>query len=54
MNLPKIELSTLPDLETLTGLFGSVADAARMTASDDTIVVLMAFLYQVRPTGGIF
>jgi hypothetical protein len=54
MNLPKIDLSTLPDLDLLTGLFGSLADAARVQTSDDTIVILMTFLYELNPTGGMF
>lgn len=47
MNLPKIDLSALPDLTHLTGVFGSLADKARMAASDDSVVVLMAFLYEM-------
>lgn len=44
MNLPKIDLSALPDLETLTGVFGSLAHKVDAT-SDDTIIVVMAFIY---------
>lgn len=44
MNLPKIDLSSLPDLDTLTGVFGSLAHQAQAT-SDDTIIIVMAFLY---------
>ena len=54
MNLPKIDISSLPDLETVTGLFGSLLDAARVQSSDDTIVILMTFLYELNPTGGTF
>lgn len=54
MNLPKIDLSSLPDLDTLTGVFGSLTDAARAQASDDTIIILMTFLYEMNPTRGLF
>ena len=29
MNLPKIDISSLPDLDTLTGLFGSLVNGAQ-------------------------
>lgn len=48
MDLPSIDLSSLPDLDTLTGLFGSMFDNAK-AQSDDTIVVLMTFLYDLAP-----
>lgn len=47
MNLPKIDLSSLPDLETLTGMFGSAINPSRITESDDSIIVLMTFLYEL-------
>ncbi len=53
MNLPKIDIAALPDLDTLTGLFGTLADAARVQSSDDTIVILMTFLYELNPTQGM-
>lgn len=53
MNLPKIDIASLPDLDLLTGLFGSLADAARVQSSDDTLVILMTFLYELNPTGGM-
>jgi hypothetical protein len=46
MNLPKIDLASLPDLDQLTGLFGSMADLSRVQ-SDDSIVVLMVLVYDV-------
>ena len=48
MNLPKIDLSALPDLNTLTGAFGSLfpPGSASGGTSDDTIVVLMVFVYE--------
>lgn len=54
MNLPTIDLSALPDLDTLTGLFGSLTDAARVQYSDDSIIILMTFLYEMNPTQGMF
>ena len=48
MQLPKIDLSALPDLETLTGLFGSLT--ADMPGHDDTVVILATFLSE---SGGI-
>jgi hypothetical protein len=47
MNLPKIDLSTLPDLDTVTGLFGSLLHTSRVVESDDSIVVLMTFVYEL-------
>ena len=51
MNLPKLDLSALPDLSTLTGVFGSLADG-RMPRHDDSIVILATFIYDVQPPGG--
>jgi len=48
MKLPKIDLTTLPDLDTLTGLFGSM----RTPGHDDTIVVLATIVYDAQPPGG--
>ncbi len=48
MNLPKIDISALPDLDVLTGVFGS---AAHHMASDDTIVILMVFIYEILNPG---
>lgn len=50
MNLPKIDLSTLPDLDTLTGVFGSIAELGRVAESDDTLLILMTFLYELVPS----
>jgi len=44
MNLPKLDLSLLPDLDTLTGLFGTLGQVRR--GHDDTIVILATFLYE--------
>lgn len=48
MNLPKIDLASLPDLTTLTGMFGSM----RTPGHDDTIIVLAAIVYESSPPGG--
>ncbi len=41
MNLPKIDLGTLPELDVATGLFGSLP----VQASDDTIIAIMVYVY---------
>lgn len=51
MNLPKLDISALPDLDTLTGVFGSILHPAQAVYSDDTIIILMAFLYEILPPG---
>lgn len=47
MNLPKIDVSTLPDLDTLTGVFGSLAHSAQSVQSDDSIIIAMVFVYEI-------
>ena len=49
MNLPKIDLATLPDLTNLIGLFGS---GRRMPGHDDSILVLATIVYETMPPGG--
>jgi len=51
MNLPNIDLSSLPDLTQLTGVFGSLLSPSRVTESDDSIIVLMTFLYEITQGG---
>jgi hypothetical protein len=48
MHLPILDLSILPDLSHLTGLFGSIGHVAQ---SDDSIVILATFLYESVPPG---
>jgi hypothetical protein len=48
MNLPKIDLESLPGLEAVQGLFGSLSDLASATV-DDRIVVLMVYVYELVP-----
>ena len=51
MILPKLDLAALPDLPTLTAVFGSLA-AGRPAGHDDSIVILATFLYEAHPPGG--
>jgi hypothetical protein len=51
MTLPSIDLSALPDLSTLTGIFGSLTEG-RTPGHDDSIVILATFIYDVQPPGG--
>ena len=46
MNLPKIDISALPDLDTVTGVFGSMAHTAQVAYSDDSLIVIMVFVYE--------
>jgi len=48
MQLPKIDLSSLPDLTTLTGVFGSLPSRI---GPDDSILILMAYIYEILPPG---
>lgn len=50
MKLPKFDLTSLPDLTTITGLFGSIRTPN--PGHDDTIVVLAAIVYESAPPGG--
>lgn len=52
MNLPKIDLSSFPDLHSLTGIFGSLTDAVRGQSMDDSIIALMTFVYDTWPPTG--
>lgn len=50
MNLPRIDISSLPDLDTLTGIFGSLKNFdLALAASNDLIVVLMVYIYETVP-----
>lgn len=53
MKLPQIDLSSLPDLDTLTGLFGSVMEPTG-PGSDDRIVILMTWVYDFLGPEGLF
>ena len=47
MNLPKIDISALPDLNTMTGVFGSLAHPAQHFQIDDTGIEIMAIVYEL-------
>jgi len=47
MKLPKIDLANLPDLDTLTGFFGSM----RNPGHDDSIIVIATVVYDSNPPG---
>jgi hypothetical protein len=48
MKLPKIDLANLPDLDTLTGFFGSM----RNPGHEDSIIVIATVVYDSNPPGG--
>lgn len=53
MKLPAIDITKLPDLDTLTGVFGSIQ--ADRPAHDDSIVILGVYVYEVTPLAvGLF
>jgi hypothetical protein len=54
MVLPKFNISSLADLDTVTGLIATVVDVVRVQSSDDTIVILITFLYELNPIRGLF
>lgn len=43
MKLPTIDITSLPDLDTLTGVFGSLRDRP---VHDDSIIILATFVYE--------
>lgn len=47
MELPKIDISDLPALDTATGLFGSLSNPSAY--SDDRIIILMVWFYDIMP-----
>ena len=48
MKLPKNDLASLPDLNQLTGMFGSM----RTPGHDDTVIVLATIVYESSHQGG--
>ena len=48
MNLPKIDLTSLPEHDTVAGLFGSLSASEGPTV-DDRVVVIMTYIYEVAP-----
>lgn len=51
MNLPKIDLHSLPGLDAVQGLFGSLSNISAPSV-DDRIVVLMVYIYELMPPSG--
>jgi len=51
MKLPTIDITKLPDLDTMTGVFGSIQ--ADRPAHDDSIIILGVYVYEVtQPLAG--
>ncbi len=48
MELPKIDLDSLPSHDTAAGLFGSLSDVAS-SATDDRVVAIMVYVYETLP-----
>lgn len=47
MNLPEIDIDSLPDLPLESGVFGSSSRPnAGLSLSDDLIIVLMVYVYE--------
>jgi hypothetical protein len=46
MNLPIIEIASLPDLDVLTGIFGSLADPGNLHV-DDAFIDVMVYVYEI-------
>ena len=47
MNLPNIDIASLPGLDTAMGVFGSAASQTAFYG--DTIVAIMVYVYEVTP-----
>ncbi|MGN6356907.1 MAG: hypothetical protein ACTHLU_05440 [Novosphingobium sp.] len=54
MTLPKFDVAALPDFGILTGVLESLLHPIQAASSDDTIIILMVFLYEIMPPGGHF
>lgn len=51
MNAPKLDLASLPGLDTATGIFGSSANAS--ATYDDRVVAIMVYVYDVIPPAAV-
>lgn len=49
MKFPKIDLASLPDLNTVTSMFGAMRSSG--PGHDDSVVVLMTIVYETQPPG---
>jgi len=47
MELPRIDMNTLPDQTLMTGVFGSALEPTRYQGSNDSILLLMVFIYDL-------
>lgn len=47
MNLPTVDLPNLPGLDQLSGVFASLSNPIQAMASDDSIIALMIYIYEV-------
>jgi len=47
MELPKIDTKALPDSIDMAGVFGSAEHPTRSMGSDDSIIILMTFIYDL-------
>ena len=47
MNFPKIDLSSVPGLDSATGLFGSIVQKG--VTYDDGVVAIMVYLHDTAP-----
>lgn len=46
MNVPEIDARTLPQLDVPTAIFGSLASQTVAATSDDSVMVMMVYVYQ--------
>ncbi len=47
MNLPSIDLSSLPQLDAVSGAASSLHHAVQAQANDETVIILMTFLWDI-------
>lgn len=47
--MPKIELSSIPGLESAQALFGAISERAQAATYDDSIVVIMVYVHDTAP-----
>ncbi|WP_168176311.1 hypothetical protein [Novosphingobium sp. PC22D] len=47
MTIPRIDISTLPDDDLPIALYGSSSETADASGSDDSLIILMTFLYNI-------
>ena len=47
MSLPKIDVSALPDLPEMTGVFGSHQHQSPQAQSNDILIILMCYIYEI-------